>query len=438
MRTISFFLLFYFTVINCSAALDISFNPLNAGCGSQIVTATFDCNFSGLIYLSWPDNVDISEIGDNTDGYISVVNGVFQFVLNVDDFTPESFSFDFDILTSDNSSCADPVNDDFSTTYTHDCVFPDNNLCIEAITLPVFIGDCNTISFSTAGATATPSSVDCGNGNDYYDLWYKFTATNEIVNLKVDSGPGELLDACIYSSCGQSVIYDFTIDSIPDNFLINSLEVGNEYILVLKKMPSAFGDQKICLWTTVALPVSLAYFNAKFIPKDMKVNLHWMTFSEVNFDKFIIQRKEGENGEWKDLKEISGISQTGSKYEYEDHDINVIGLYYYRLKLLDLSGNEELSEERVVSDMLSSRFRIYPTYSDGNVTLLIPKDQIQQSWKLIITSVDGIVIKTISNSELTLGRAIFNMDLSEFENGTYLVNMLSPNMNRTERLIIQK
>jgi len=404
------------------------------------VTATFNCSFNGLIFFSWPSGVDISEVGGSTDGFISVVNGSFQFILVVDDMTPNSFNLTFDIISSDNFGCANPSTDDFSTTYTHNCVFPDNNNCTGAITLGVTVGStCTPSVFSTTGATNSAGDA-CGTG--YNDLWYDFTAINTTMYLSIYSGPGAFTYVGLYPSCGGTYISCtgvYTGGPPPATYTLNSLSVGTQYKLRVKFLASSTGtDQSICLRAAANLPVELGNFSAKLLPNERKIKLQWMTYSEVNFDKFVIQKKIGENGKWYEIKEISGKSATGSDYEYEDNDIRVSDLYFYRLKLVDLDGSEEFSDEKVVSNVSSSRFKIYPTYSDGNFTLLVPEDQIQQNWKVIITRIDGVSLRSLYENELNHIGAMYKMDLTNLENGTYLINMLGQGINKTEKLVIQK
>jgi len=63
MKRILFFLFFNLALVDWVNALSVTFNPPVATCGSQTVTATFNCSFNGLIFFSWPSGVDISEVG---------------------------------------------------------------------------------------------------------------------------------------------------------------------------------------------------------------------------------------------------------------------------------------------------------------------------------------------------------------------------------------
>ncbi|GAB4035799.1 hypothetical protein GCM10028809_45780 [Spirosoma gilvum] len=85
-----------------------------------------------------------------------------------------------------------------------------------------------------------------------------------------------------------------------------------------------------------SLPVTLLLFTAK--PDGDRVQLAWVTTSEYNADKFVVERS-------RDLGEfvrVGEVAAKGTTYERQNYDLTdndpKPGVNYYRLKQLDLDG----------------------------------------------------------------------------------------------------
>jgi hypothetical protein len=99
-----------------------------------------------------------------------------------------------------------------------------------------------------------------------------------------------------------------------------------------------------------ALPVDLIYFEGE--KADDHHILTWSTATEINNDRFEIQRRIDDEGEWEVIDEILGHGTTNTiqHYTYEDYDVDYDGRYYYRLKQIDFDGQFEYSDMVVISD----------------------------------------------------------------------------------------
>lgn len=96
---------------------------------------------------------------------------------------------------------------------------------------------------------------------------------------------------------------------------------------------------------TKILPAELTYFRVE--EKFDHYTAEWETASEVNTKEFILQSKvQGEN-EWTDLGsvEAAGISNTKKEYSFDEISIVPFENIQYRLKLVDLDGEESYSIE---------------------------------------------------------------------------------------------
>lgn len=95
------------------------------------------------------------------------------------------------------------------------------------------------------------------------------------------------------------------------------------------------------------LPVELSKFWA--VNNPASVTLNWITASELNNDKFTLQRSS--NGKtFYDIYELEGAGTTKeeTRYQYVD-ETPLGGLSYYRLKQTDFDGKEEYPERGIIS-----------------------------------------------------------------------------------------
>ena len=93
-------------------------------------------------------------------------------------------------------------------------------------------------------------------------------------------------------------------------------------------------------WQT-ALPVELSSFTSTGYGKG--VMLKWETKSEINLSRFVIERSS-DNKDYQHFGEVQGHgnSFTSSYYTFVDNKIEP-GVYYYRLKMIDMDGKFKYS-----------------------------------------------------------------------------------------------
>ncbi len=87
------------------------------------------------------------------------------------------------------------------------------------------------------------------------------------------------------------------------------------------------------------LPVELLHF---YLAKnDKEVTLHWATASELNFDRFVIEKtRDGKTFVEIGEREGAGISTSRIDYSFTDKQ-PLLGRTYYRLKAIDFDGYTE-------------------------------------------------------------------------------------------------
>lgn len=87
------------------------------------------------------------------------------------------------------------------------------------------------------------------------------------------------------------------------------------------------------------LPVELLHFYLE--KNDKEVTLHWATASELNFDRFVVEKtRDGKTFVEIGEREGAGISTSRIDYSFTDKQ-PLLGRTYYRLKAIDFDGYTE-------------------------------------------------------------------------------------------------
>jgi hypothetical protein len=179
------------------------------------------------------------------------------------------------------------------------------------------------------------------------------------------------------------------------------------------------------------LPVEMLYFEANAIGE--KVFLDWATASELNNDRFEVERSN-DGIDWEYLGSVkgAGTSVVTNTYQFIDA-YPVVGVNYYRLKQVDFDGKFEYSLIRSVNvETVGSNqlVRWYPNPSKGEV-IIVPVRDIK--W-VIVTDMAG---RSVLVKELSAG-AEQTLSLGEIPAGTYLISFVTDKIEQTDKLIIQR
>lgn len=123
------------------------------------------------------------------------------------------------------------------------------------------------------------------------------------------------------------------------------------------------------------------------------IRLSWTTATEVNADKFVIQ-KLAQNNQWVNIQDV----KSGKKY-YQVIDLQpVVGSNVYRLRQIDLDGQYTLSEAIDVEWKQREVIQIVPNPTTGKACFLSGK-----SYNIVVKNQIGqVVFEGSSLDELTL------------------------------------
>jgi hypothetical protein len=186
--------------------------------------------------------------------------------------------------------------------------------------------------------------------------------------------------------------------------------------------------------SAVPLPVTLTKFFGKY--SDNRVILNWATASEINNDKFDIERST--NGtEFVKVGEVKGRGNTNQlqDYSFVDNDIASVSAnkLFYRLKQHDFNGDFEYSNITLVKkNNLNADVKVFPNPATIKVTVDLNNPDALAS-KIEVLGLDGktyLTLLTERNSE--------DLDISHLGQGIYLIKVTGADDAQTiQKLIIQ-
>jgi hypothetical protein len=118
-----------------------------------------------------------------------------------------------------------------------------------------------------------------------------------------------------------------------------------------------------------ALPVSLVYFNTTEI-NDQTVEINWKVETEINTDKYIIERSRN-SFEFEKIGEIVSLGNNSSTYTFVDKDAKA-GINYYRLKIIEKNFKYEYSPIRFTNLKSNALvFDLWPNPSQSNQKVML-------------------------------------------------------------------
>ncbi|GLR19464.1 T9SS type A sorting domain-containing protein [Portibacter lacus] len=182
------------------------------------------------------------------------------------------------------------------------------------------------------------------------------------------------------------------------------------------------------------LPVTFESFTGRKESYN-SVNLNWTTGTELNNEKFIIERSV--NGE--DFKSIgvvngSGTSSTELNYSFTDRNPDE-GYNYYRLKQFDFDGQFFYSNI-IAINFAANGFKgvsIFPNpTSNGELTVDIDK-QFEGSFDIKVYTLNGAMVY----EKLNVVNGQYKIDTNGFANGMYILEVKNPFVINTQKFIVK-
>lgn len=187
---------------------------------------------------------------------------------------------------------------------------------------------------------------------------------------------------------------------------------------------------------SVLLPVELSSFDARLEKEE--VQLKWTTSAEENSDYFEIERStDAENFEVIGKVKAAGNASTENNYTAVDQDPEV-GTNYYRLKIVDLDGSFEYSDQKSVNYHRVD-LQLFPNYIDADQQVKLRINGLQNNdARLSLSDLTGKLLYTMELENIQDGDEINFSLVSNLTNGMYIINLQSDQIKLTEKIIIAR
>jgi len=185
------------------------------------------------------------------------------------------------------------------------------------------------------------------------------------------------------------------------------------------------------------LPITLLSFEANFNVD--KVDLRWITSSEVNNDYFTIERSK-DALTWEEIIRTNGAGNSNVNIEYVETDYNPYdGISYYRLKQTDFDGNFEYFNIVPVKVDLSnkSQMSLFPNPLRRGEELRINLEGIKEDVLIVIRDAKGQEFFSkaeIHFEENQLVAIPIDVDIPA---GLYIVTASSENQIYSQKLLVK-
>ncbi len=165
------------------------------------------------------------------------------------------------------------------------------------------------------------------------------------------------------------------------------------------------------------LPVILTSFGIEKTGSNI-VQLHWQTSSEINNEKFVLERSF-DNVTFDVIGEVSGQGNSFSLINYSFADINAgVGINFYRLKQVDFDGIFEYSKVLAYTNECEGAF-LKQISSDQIAAINLHKADF--TWKIYGINGQEIYANyvTVNDPQLAL------ISLADLDKGAYIVVLTS-------------
>lgn len=243
----------------------------------------------------------------------------------------------------------------------------------------------------------------------------------------------------IYQSVNGGTNWTAATSGMPSFVPVDELvyQQGSSYIFAFTHGRSAF-------MTTSPAPVELTDFTGSVAYE--KVNLKWNTKTEINTHSFIIEKaivSGNINGSlnYTQLGEVKAAGNSNSPRSYSFNDINITsGTFYYRLKIIDNTGEYKFSPSVQVTVANPVSFEIsqnYPNPFNPSTTVKysIPSDG---NVSLVIYNIKGEKVKKVVDSFQKAGYYNTIIDGTGLASGIYFYRFDAGKFSQVKKMILLK
>jgi hypothetical protein len=211
----------------------------------------------------------------------------------------------------------------------------------------------------------------------------------------------------------------------------NNGELGNNTYIELKGIKAFYVNEGVFSENFMRggpgspLPIVLSSFKATC--NINTINITWLTESEFNNDKFIVE-KSCDLLTWKFIAEIKGAGNSNSPMEYSCFDADPFsGISYYRLTQIDFDNKKQVFEPiSHTCDTPEEFFDLYPNPAKEELNIVTNENE----FLVEIVTCSGNVILSATNEN--------NINISTLSPGVYLVRYITGSVLLQKTLIVNR
>jgi photosystem II stability/assembly factor-like uncharacterized protein len=188
----------------------------------------------------------------------------------------------------------------------------------------------------------------------------------------------------------------------------------------------------------ITLPVELTSFTATC--NNGNVQLNWTTATEINNQRFDIQRKS-ENGEFVTVGFVNGNGTTTEQHNYSYTDSKVTpGSYVYRLDQVDFNGTNHYSQEvnvNVSNPLVYSLSQNYP--NPFNPSTVIEYNTAKPGFvNLSVYNLLGQKVADLVNGNMDAGVHNVTFNASNLPSGMYIYEIRTNSFTAAKKMMLTK
>lgn len=251
--------------------------------------------------------------------------------------------------------------------------------------------------------------------------WVKQSANNTSLQLLLlVDGSDEFDDgiSCdiqsITTPTGLPQIYTF-----PNSFTTDcNVEISVEYTARTNQTCGGGNCGSNTLIAVVALPVELAYFNAR--TERASVLLDWHTLSEENNDYFAIEHSR-DGRYFREIGQVKGNGTTSEPMYYQFVDKSPLrGINYYRLKQVDSNRDYEYTTVKVVNyKAADANIQLLPNLVQDELRIVFYNNFLRET-PIEVFDILGHLLLT---QKLNLGENEMLLDVANWKEGPYFIRI---------------
>lgn len=225
-----------------------------------------------------------------------------------------------------------------------------------------------------------------------------------------------------YAGLGSERGTALAVDAGNNIFTTGTFELNVDFdpgLLTLGVLSLGGGDVFITRMGQTISPLPIGLIDFQVAPTGNTVVLNWTTSSEKDNDYFSLERSI-DGSDWQQLGIVDGAGTSNQQRNYTFTDQNPLpGIQYYRLRQVDLNGDDIFSGMASVQFMLpTDQVLLYPNPSNGKFQVFVSGSPVKQG-TLRLRDFSGHTLFEQDN----LQGNVFEVDISSHSAGVFLLEM---------------